>query len=96
MCVKDENFRLVFCIMLIVRLEEVIGMKANKEIRATIIKERIYSWQVADKLGIHENTFFRRLRKELDNEEKQLVFEAIEQIKSESEVSRNHIKLIKY
>jgi hypothetical protein len=61
----------------------VIVVKANLEIRTHIKKSKIYSWHLADKLGIHENTLFRRLRKELDDKEKRFLIEVIDQIVAE-------------
>jgi hypothetical protein len=58
-------------------------VKANIEIRTQIKKSRIYSWQLADKLGIHENTLFRKLRKELDEKDKRFLIEVIDQIVAE-------------
>ena len=40
-------------------------------------------WQVADLLGVHENTVFRRLRHEMPEEEQQRIAALIEDSKKE-------------
>ncbi|MBT2755890.1 hypothetical protein J7E71_08010 [Mesobacillus foraminis] len=54
---------------------------ANEEIRKLLKKEKVHAWQVADALEIHENTFCKRMRKELSEEEKNVVYEVIQQLK---------------
>ncbi|MEH7308238.1 hypothetical protein [Neobacillus drentensis] len=71
-------------------------MKANREIRMLIKQAGIHTWQVAEKLGIHENTLFRKLRKELNDEGKRLVFEVIDQIMAELRTDENLSQSIKY
>lgn len=56
----------------------------NQEIRQAIRKARIYQYDVADKLGISENTFIRWLRKELPQDKKALILQAIEELKKEA------------
>ncbi|WP_197214927.1 hypothetical protein [Cytobacillus firmus] len=58
--------------------------KANQELRQQIRESGFYAWQVAEKIGIHENTFFRILRKDLNDQERHLVIEALEQLSLES------------
>lgn len=53
----------------------------NHEIREAIKDAGILSWQVADKLGIHETTFYRRLRKELSQQEKEKLYQIIDELK---------------
>ena len=53
----------------------------NKEIRQVITDAGVYYWQVADKLGMHDSTFSRKLRHELSKEEKERVLTAIEELK---------------
>lgn len=57
--------------------------KANQDIRDILEKERIYQYEIAHKMGILENSFSRKLRFELTDDEKKEVFKAIEQIKKE-------------
>ncbi len=67
-------------------------MKPNSEIRNLIRVSGICSWQVAEKLGIHENSLYRMLRKELDPDEKNKIYQALEQLKveREAEISKIH------
>lgn len=69
-------------------------MKPNSEIRNLIRVSGICSWQVAEKLGIHENSLYRMLRKELDPDEKNKIYQALEQLKAEreAEISKIHQK----
>jgi hypothetical protein len=68
--------------MIVVR--EVMTVKANVDIRSRIKKSGFYAWQVAEKLGVHENTFFRMLRKELSEQKKCRVNEAIKELSGDS------------
>lgn len=52
-------------------------VQRNMDIRQAIKKSNLFVWQVAEKLGVHENTFYRTLRKELSSEEKQRIMTAI-------------------
>jgi hypothetical protein len=67
-------------------------MKPNSEIRNLIRVSGIYSWQVAEKLGMHENSLYRMLRKELDSEEKNKIYQALDDLKAErdAEISKIH------
>jgi hypothetical protein len=47
-----------------------VYLKPNSEIRKAIRTSGFCLWQVAHKLEVHENTFFRKLRKPLRLEEK--------------------------
>ena len=49
----------------------------NVEVRAAIQNKKLRYWQVAERLGISENTFYRRLRKELSEDEKKKVLATI-------------------
>ena len=50
---------------------------ANNDIRKLIKEECLTHWQVADRLNISESTLVRKLRKELSEEEKQKIKNAI-------------------
>jgi hypothetical protein len=50
---------------------------ANLEIRTKMKKEEVCQWEVADCMGISEFTLTRWLRKELSDEQKGTVMEAI-------------------
>lgn len=45
--------------------------KANADIRAELKAKNVPVYAVADVMGVHENTVFRRLRHELSEQEKQ-------------------------
>lgn len=53
----------------------------NLEIRQKIEQRRLKYWEVADAMGIHAGSLSRMLRKELSEEQKQKVMDAIESIK---------------
>ena len=51
--------------------------KKNDDIRKLISESGVTYWQVAYALGIHPSTFTAKLRKELSDDEKELVMQAI-------------------
>jgi dTDP-4-dehydrorhamnose 3,5-epimerase-like enzyme len=53
----------------------------NKDIR--VRRGSIPNWMIAEKLRIHENTFYRWMRMEMSEERKQKVITVIEEIKEE-------------
>lgn len=53
----------------------------NKTIEQLLKKEKIYKWQVAKKLGIHETSFVRWFRDELSDEQVRRILSAAEEIK---------------
>ncbi|GGB71666.1 hypothetical protein [Fictibacillus barbaricus] len=57
--------------------------KRNEEIRRA--KGSIPNWIVAEKLGIHENSYYRLLRKKLSVEKKEEILDIIEQLKRDQE-----------
>lgn len=59
---------------------------SNKDIRTALKENQIRHWQMADFLGIHENTFVRHLRKELPEEEKAKIYDAITQLTNKEAV----------
>lgn len=60
--------------------------KANIDIREAMRTKKVPVYAVADVMGVHENTLFRRLRYELSEQEKQKYFCIIDEI-SEKEVT---------
>ena len=54
---------------------------SNKDIERLLKQEQIYKWEVAEKLGLLETTFCRWWRKELSQEQVQMVLSAVEEIK---------------
>lgn len=57
--------------------------RANFDIRAAVSSSGLYLWQVAETLGITDATFSRKLRRELSNTEKAVIFAAIEKLKGD-------------
>lgn len=51
---------------------------ANADIREAIRNAGVKHWQVAYALNVDESTLCRRLRRELSDDQKKAVFEAIE------------------
>jgi hypothetical protein len=54
----------------------------NEEIRRA--KGTVPNWLIAEKLGIHENSFYRLLRQELSKEKKEEILKIIEELKQDS------------
>lgn len=54
---------------------------SNKEIESLLKQEKIYKWQVAERLGLHETSFCRWWRKPLSEEQARQVLSAVEEIK---------------
>ena len=54
----------------------------NKDIRLKAAGCGVKLWQIADKLGITDSAFSRKLRKELPEAEKEKIYGIIEQLKS--------------
>ncbi|PGR96904.1 hypothetical protein COC61_11035 [Priestia megaterium] len=53
----------------------------NEEIRRA--KGSVPNWLIAEKLGIHENSFYRLLRQELPKEKKEEILKIIEELKQD-------------
>lgn len=58
-------------------------MKANQDIRNYAQSKNVRLWEVADKLGINDGNFSRRLRKELPDSEKQKLYAIVDNIVAE-------------
>lgn len=54
---------------------------SNKEIERLLKQEKIYKWQVAKKIGIHETSFVRWFREQLSQEQERRILSAVEEIK---------------
>lgn len=67
------------------RNHEMEVFKVNNEIIRAMNQARVYRWEIAEKLGISEPTFYRWLRRELPPEKRESVLQAIEQIKAQRE-----------
>lgn len=57
----------------------------NKDIRQAIERSGLKYWQVAERYGLSDGNFSRKLRKELPQYEKDKIYAVIEQLKSEVE-----------
>lgn len=55
-------------------------IKPNADIRQQIRDSGIYFYEIAEALGIHETTFYRKLRKELDEREKQSILTKVKEL----------------
>ena len=55
----------------------------NEQIRKLAQNRGIKLWQIADKFGLSDGNFSRKLRHELTEEEKQKVITIIEELKGE-------------
>ena len=58
-------------------------MKNNKTVREAAKKHGVKHWQIAERLGISEQTIMRWLRTPLSPEREKAIFEAIEAISRE-------------
>lgn len=56
-------------------------IKRNEEIKKA--KGSVPNWVIAEKLGIHENSFYRLLRQELTKEKKEEILKIIEELKQD-------------
>ncbi len=57
--------------------------KANQDIRNLLDKERIFYWEVAEKLGMKAPNFTVMMRTKLSEEKREKVLKAIKEIKLE-------------
>ena len=55
-------------------------MIANEEIRNAAKAAGVKLWQVADRLGMHDSNFSKKLRKELSADEQQNILDIIKDI----------------
>lgn len=59
-------------------------VKANADIRAELKGKKIPVYAIADVLGVHENTVFRRLRHEMPEHEKQRFIGIIDKLSEQN------------
>ncbi len=57
----------------------------NREIREAAKSAGIHLWQVAETCGVNDGNFSRKLRRELPQEEKQRILEAIDRLAQEKQ-----------
>lgn len=55
----------------------------NQTIRDSLKNNAVYQWQVAERLGIPESSFSRRMRHELEDAEREAVLATIAAIAAE-------------
>lgn len=58
--------------------------KANEDIRKAASEAGVKLWMVAEAIGMNDSCFSRLLRRELPDERKQNIFQAIEQVAKEA------------
>lgn len=58
-------------------------MTANNEIKARAKQKGVCLWEVADKLGLVDSSFSRKLRRELPPDEKKRIINLIDEIAAE-------------
>lgn len=63
--------------------------KANSDIRAMMKERKVPVYAIADALGVHENTVFRRLRYELPERDKQTFKRIINDLSAQNEAEKN-------
>ena len=56
----------------------------NKEIREAALRHRLKLWEVANRCGLSDAAFSRKLRHELPDEEKARILEIIEELAKEA------------
>lgn len=55
----------------------------NQDIRDIAIKSGVKLWEIAEAMGVSEWTLSRKLRKELDDEQKERIYNIIKVIKAQ-------------
>ena len=58
-------------------------MQRNLDIREAAQNNAVMLWEIADKIGMADSSFSRKLRHELPQSEKERIFTAIEEIAKE-------------
>lgn len=61
----------------------------NLEIRSKLKKAGIFQWELSEGLGISEMTLVRKLRRELEEAEKQKILSVIDKIAVEKNNKKN-------
>lgn len=57
--------------------------ETNREIKNAAKSAGVYHWEIAEKLGIQDSAFSRKLRKELPDQEKQAILQIIQDLAAE-------------
>lgn len=50
--------------------------KKNRDVREYLKAKRVFMWEVAERIGVHEVTLIRWMRTELPEDKKQKIMEA--------------------
>lgn len=54
--------------------------KKNQELRSAMKTRKVFIWEITDRLGIHETTLIKKLRKQLTPEQTKKIFSIIEEL----------------
>lgn len=57
----------------------------NKDIREAAKQAGVCLWEIAERLGMNDGNFSRKLRKELSGQEKEKIMEIINEVAKEKE-----------
>lgn len=57
--------------------------EVNKDIKTAAKSAGVYHWEIADKLGIQDSAFSRKLRRELPAQEREEILQIIEELAAE-------------
>lgn len=68
--------------------------KANQDLKAYARSKKVAYWQIAKAFNVHENTFAKKLREELPQEEKEKIMKIIDEI-AEKQKGEHKVKKIK-
>lgn len=60
-------------------------MKPNNDIRKRAKDRGVKLWEIAARIGVNDGNFSRKLRKELSQDEKQAIFDIIDEIAAKKE-----------
>lgn len=60
--------------------------KSNSEIRKAAAESKVYLWEIAERIGVTETTFVKRLRKELPEDQKKEILTIIGELAAEKAV----------
>ena len=56
---------------------------SNKDVREAAKNANIKLWEIAERFGCNDGNFSRKMRRELNQEDKEKVFQIIEEIENE-------------
>lgn len=75
---RNLSISCVFCLF----INPIGGEKfmKNIELRTYALNHGVKLWEIAEKLGVSESTFSKRLRKEFDEEKKEKIMEIIDEL----------------